>query len=578
MEGKEEKAITLIALVLTIIILLILAGISIASLTGKNGILVKASAVQETTKITEYKEILIMIGNGLRSEKILEDLSTKEYMDRYQEAIEKEIEKGDTFEGAKVERKSEGTIIVTTKEGYIYVVTEDEVKFLGKEGETTPPDLQESNVNFILSPDSWTNQDVRVEIKSTIEGYSIQYSLDGTTWENYKEEITVKENGTIYTRLINELEETGGSATKDITTIDKEQPNEATIRLSSTTTDISKSVTATVTQSDRGISDIDITKCKWIYTTNNSSIGTDEAEFTGGTFSQNPQDLTLRATTPGTYYLHVLSQDRAGNKRETIAKAVIVNDIDRIPPNEAQITLSATRTDIGKTVTATVKVSDNQSGIDIAKCKYIINNSANKLGVNSSSWSSGTTLTGVTSNVSLSSNTRGSLYLHVLSVDNYGNKTETVSNSVYFADIITIFTMSYVSDYNGGRYNAWPNDWTHVKSSNNNTDNLSSKGGVAYMQSNKTFDLTNLTSIKLDCIGWCDTSCGGYMTLSVLDGTRNVVKSTRQDFAWYPDNTTINLNLDVSSLSGQHYIRIEVVRTSGRYAITMKAPVTLTVK
>ncbi len=578
MEGKEEKAITLIALVLTIIILLILAGISIASLTGKNGILVKASAVQETTKITEYKEILIMIGNGLRSEKILEDLSTKEYMDRYQEAIEKEIEKGDTFEGAKVERKSEGTIIVTTKEGYIYVVTEDEVKFLGKEGETTPPDLQESNVNFILSPDSWTNQDVRVEIKSTIEGYSIQYSLDGTTWENYKEEITVKENGTIYTRLINELEETGGSATKDITTIDKEQPNEATIRLSSTTTDISKSVTATVTQSDRGISDIDITKCKWIYTTNNSSIGTDEAEFTGGTFSQNPQDLTLRATTPGTYYLHVLSQDRAGNKRETIAKAVIVNDIDRIPPNEAQITLSATRTDIGKTVTATVKVSDNQSGIDIAKCKYIINNSANKLGVNSSSWSSGTTLTGVTSNVSLSSNTRGSLYLHVLSVDNYGNKTETVSNSVYFADIITIFTMSYVSDYDGGRYNAWPNDWTHVKSSNNNTDNLSSKGGVAYMQSNKTFDLTNLTSIKLDCIGWCDTSCGGYMTLSVLDGTRNVVKSTRQDFAWYPDNTTINLNLDVSSLSGQHYIRIEVVRTSGRYAITMKAPVTLTVK
>ncbi len=222
MEVKEEKAITLIALIITIIILLILAGISIATLTGENGILKKASSAGEQTKIAEYKEILIIIGNGLRSEKILEDLSTKEYMDRYQEAIEKEIEKGDTFEGAKVERKSEGTIIVTTKEGYIYVVTEDEVKFLGKEGETTPPDLQESNVNFILSPDSWTNQDVRVEIKSTIEGYSIQYSLDGTTWENYKEAITVKENGTIYARLINELEETGGSATKNINIIVKD--------------------------------------------------------------------------------------------------------------------------------------------------------------------------------------------------------------------------------------------------------------------------------------------------------------------------------------------------------------------
>ena len=144
MKVKENKGITLMALIIIVIILLILAGISIASLTGENGILVKASAAQETTKITEYKEILIIIGNGLRSEKILESLSTKEYMDRYQEAIEKEIEKGDTFEGSKVERKNEGTIIVTTKENYIYIVTEDEVKYLGKEGETTPPDLQES--------------------------------------------------------------------------------------------------------------------------------------------------------------------------------------------------------------------------------------------------------------------------------------------------------------------------------------------------------------------------------------------------------------------------------------------------
>ena len=166
MEVKKSKGITLIALVITIIILLILAGISIASLTGENGILVKASAAQETTKITEYREILIIIGNGLRSEKVLENLDTEEYMNRYQDEIEKE----DTFKGSKVERKNAGTIVVTTKEAYVYVVTEDEVKYLGKEGETTPPDLQESNVNFILSPNSWTNQDVKVEIKSAIGG------------------------------------------------------------------------------------------------------------------------------------------------------------------------------------------------------------------------------------------------------------------------------------------------------------------------------------------------------------------------------------------------------------------------
>lgn len=36
---KEKKGITLIALVITIIVLLILAGVSIAMLTGDNGIL-----------------------------------------------------------------------------------------------------------------------------------------------------------------------------------------------------------------------------------------------------------------------------------------------------------------------------------------------------------------------------------------------------------------------------------------------------------------------------------------------------------------------------------------------------------
>ena len=35
---KEQKGITLVALVITIIILLILAGISIATLTGENGL------------------------------------------------------------------------------------------------------------------------------------------------------------------------------------------------------------------------------------------------------------------------------------------------------------------------------------------------------------------------------------------------------------------------------------------------------------------------------------------------------------------------------------------------------------
>ena len=53
---KKEKGITLVALVITIIVLLILAGVSIATLTGDNGILTKASEAKEKTEAASRKE------------------------------------------------------------------------------------------------------------------------------------------------------------------------------------------------------------------------------------------------------------------------------------------------------------------------------------------------------------------------------------------------------------------------------------------------------------------------------------------------------------------------------------------
>ena len=47
---KERKGITLIALVITIIVLLILAGVSVAMLTGQNGILTQAQKAKTTTE------------------------------------------------------------------------------------------------------------------------------------------------------------------------------------------------------------------------------------------------------------------------------------------------------------------------------------------------------------------------------------------------------------------------------------------------------------------------------------------------------------------------------------------------
>lgn len=60
MNLKNKRGITLIALVITIIILLILAGITIVALTGDNGLFARAQQAKETTKNAQEKENFIL--------------------------------------------------------------------------------------------------------------------------------------------------------------------------------------------------------------------------------------------------------------------------------------------------------------------------------------------------------------------------------------------------------------------------------------------------------------------------------------------------------------------------------------
>lgn len=53
---KEQKGITLVALVITIIILLILAGISIAALSGENGLFTRAKQAKNNTISSQTAE------------------------------------------------------------------------------------------------------------------------------------------------------------------------------------------------------------------------------------------------------------------------------------------------------------------------------------------------------------------------------------------------------------------------------------------------------------------------------------------------------------------------------------------
>ena len=66
---RNNKGITLIALVITIIVLLILAGVSIAMLTGNNGILTQADNAQTASLKAEAEEAVKMAINEIMTDK-----------------------------------------------------------------------------------------------------------------------------------------------------------------------------------------------------------------------------------------------------------------------------------------------------------------------------------------------------------------------------------------------------------------------------------------------------------------------------------------------------------------------------
>ena len=76
---KKQNGITLIALVITIIVLLILAAVSIAMLTGENGILTQAkNARTETTKAEAVEKINLEL-NAVKGEIYAQQANSSTY-------------------------------------------------------------------------------------------------------------------------------------------------------------------------------------------------------------------------------------------------------------------------------------------------------------------------------------------------------------------------------------------------------------------------------------------------------------------------------------------------------------------
>ena len=96
---KNAKGITLIALVITIIVLLILAGVSIAMLTGDNGIITQANNAKVANEKATAKEKVEMEVGGSRGtdgkldyELLKDNLKNVQGIENAPDSIEAEIQ------------------------------------------------------------------------------------------------------------------------------------------------------------------------------------------------------------------------------------------------------------------------------------------------------------------------------------------------------------------------------------------------------------------------------------------------------------------------------------------------------
>ena len=241
---KNKKGITLVSLVVTIILLLILAGVSIRTLGGENGLITKTKIAKEENRKAEYKEKLSIAKTEAIVEKGGQDITLDEYIEQI---------KADKIEGIKsIEKITNDKASVITKEGYIFIITVNTIEYYENENTLPEMNIKDANIEFVFEPNTWTNKKVEVTVSKKENKYTLQLSKNAENWTTTNK-ITFEENGEIYARLIDELGRTSDIASRKITKIDNAAPNNfvpavevtsiTSLKVSGTTTDKEESET-----------------------------------------------------------------------------------------------------------------------------------------------------------------------------------------------------------------------------------------------------------------------------------------------------------------------------------------------
>lgn len=208
---SATKGITLIALVVTIVVLLILAGITIQLVLADGGILGQAQNASEQYKIAQARErIEITLGNAQIDKATNEKYNENEYLDKL------------------IVQNTANTKVIDELvfvDGYVFELDRSVPKlgeYIGKESELIFPQV---TVNSILANDSKTatiiiNAKEETNGISKIEIWQDGFVIETYTYDNIKELVTenyiAKQNGTYIIKVYSKLKVTEETEIKGI--------------------------------------------------------------------------------------------------------------------------------------------------------------------------------------------------------------------------------------------------------------------------------------------------------------------------------------------------------------------------
>ena len=385
---KRENGITLISLVITAMVMAILAGITISATIGDDGLLTTAQNQKEKIKnssVVAQAQIQLMkqsendesginyneLGKNLVQSKMINSYTTTEngliggitesnntlVVCNSEVQVVSKSEQEKVVNGYKVSKDKTtpySTISFTAvqlKDGIKTIVLPDNTtvqfnndlmatatysiletgtynfKIIDTKGKQTEQTINVKSIKkdaIILATDKndWTNTNVILE--ATYPQYSSDYikeiSTDGgKTYSTYTNKISVSQNCDIKAR-VKKGDQIFLENSLSISKIDKDKPTSQV-----TVSKIVFGLNAQITGSDVG-SGLNYNKCKYMINNSSTKLGENEALYTTGTLSGGSASLK-KVMAGGTYYVHVLVTDKAGNKNEIVSSSVVVDSV-----------------------------------------------------------------------------------------------------------------------------------------------------------------------------------------------------------------------------------------------------------